>query len=239
VGAAQTIDLFALGPLTDERTSALLSTTTQFVGIYFQESVRLAPERALPTSALRQAEGLPSRYDAAALLEGLAGQCPSDAAACLAVTEQDLTLEGLRYLFGLGRPRDRLGVMSTFRFGADARNGLPGASRPARPVDRLRRALKVAAHEVGHQFGLAHCRHFADCVMAGSGSLEEIDDRHLLLCPLEHAKLEWKLGFSSARRFAELGEFAVVHGLHREAAYWTRMAGAAPPYPQADGAAAP
>lgn len=239
VGAPQTVEIFALGPLSDERTPALLSIATQFLGIYFQESVGLASDRVFPPTVSGQVEDSSSRYDAAALLEALADQCPPATAACLAVTEHDLTLEGLSHLFGLGRPRDRLGVMSTFRFGGDVRSGVPGATRPARSADRLRRVLKVAAHEVGHQFGLAHCRHFADCVMAGSGSLDEIDDRHLLLCPLEHAKLEWKLGYSSARRFAELAQFAVEHGLHREAAYWARMAEAAPPYPQADGAVAP
>lgn len=239
VGAGQTLELFALTPLSDEVTSALLPITTQFLGLYFQESVRVSPGRALPPAALRSSEGSSSRYDAAALLEGLAGPCPADASACLAVTDQDLTLKGLRYLFGLGRPQDRLGVMSTFRLGADVRSGAPGGPRVARSVDRLRRALKVAAHEVGHQLGLAHCRHFADCVMAGSGSLEEIDDRHLMLCPLEHAKLGWKLGFSSAQRFADLAQFAAEHGLHREAAYWIRMADAAPPYSRADGAVAP
>ena len=158
---------------------------------------------------------------------------------CLAVTDQDLSLEGLDYLFGLGQPRSRVGVMSTFRLAQPIRSPATGTLRPVRQAEQPRRALKVAAHEVGHQLGMAHCRHFRDCVMAGSNSLAASDSSHLMLCPLEHAKLRWTLGFDPYLRFTELAEFASRHGLHKEGAYGARMAESVPRYPQAAGAAVP
>jgi archaemetzincin len=236
IGPGHPLQLFALTPFRSERISPVLPIVTQFLEIYFTESVDGLPAQPLPGSALTtQSESGPT-YDAAALLDALAGSCPEGAAACLAVTDQDLSLEGLRYLFGLGQVRDRLGVMSTFRLGGDVRSQSTGLLRPARPVDRLRRVLKVAVHEVGHQLGLAHCRHFGDCVMAGSGSLEASDESHVMLCPLEHEKLRWKLGFVPAQRFDTLARFAAEHGLHKEGAYWARMAESSPRYPQASGA---
>lgn len=239
LGPGHPLQLFALTPAPSERSSALLPIITQFLESYFTESVTGLPAQPLPASALTHSSASGPTYDAAALLEALSGSCPEGAAACLAVTDQDLSLEGLRYLLGLGQVRDRLGVMSTFRLGADVRSQSTGLLRPARPTDRLRRVLKVAAHEVGHQLGLAHCRHFADCVMAGSGSLEASDQSHLMLCPLEHEKLRWKLGFVPAQRFEGLARFAAEHGLHKEGAYWARMAESSPRYPQAAGAVAP
>jgi archaemetzincin len=236
MGPGHPLQLFTLTPLRSESSSAHLPIIAQFLESYFTASVDGLPSQPLPASALTTNSEPGPTYDAAALLDGLAGSCPAGAAACLAVTDQDLSLEGLRYLLGLGQERDRLGVMSTFRLGSGVRSQSTGLLRPARPVDRLRRVLKVAAHEVGHQLGLAHCRHFGDCVMAGSGSLEAGDDSHLMLCPLEHEKLRWKLGFVPAERFDTLARFAAEHGLHKEGAYWARMAESSPRYPQAAGA---
>jgi len=233
------IEVFSLGHQGDAAASGDIPKIVEFLGVYFQGSVRSVSGRALPTSALRPSQDASGQYDAAALLRALEGTCPADASACLAVTDQDLSLDGLHYLFGLGQARDRLGVMSTFRLGEDVRARSTAIRRPARSVDRLRRALKLAVHEVGHQLGLAHCRHFRDCVMAGSSSLEASDRSHLMLCPLEHAKLQWQLGFASSERFAELADFAAKEGLHKEGAYWARMAEASPRYPQASGASAP
>jgi len=232
-------ELRLLEPAEEERSSALLSDIAEFVGIYFQESTLRGPGIALPAAALRPGQGTNGQYDATALLESLQGACSSHAIACLAITDQDLSAPGLHYLFGLGQQRERVGVMSTHRLREAIRDPGTRTSRLPRESEVLRRVLKVAVHEVGHQLGLAHCRHFSDCMMAGSASLGGSDRSHLMLCPLEHEKLEWQLGFVPQRRFSELAQFAAKHRLHKEAAYWSRMAEAFPRYPSASGASAP
>ena len=71
--------------------------------------------------------------------------------------------------------------------------------------------------------------------MAGTNSLAESDAGSLMLCPLDHAKLLWNLRFDDRKRFTELAEFAVRHGLHAEARYWSAMAEAMPQLPNAAG----
>ena len=73
--------------------------------------------------------------------------------------------------------------------------------------------------------------------MAGTNSLAESDRGRLSLCPLDHAKLEWSLGFNPHRRFSQLSDFADRYGLFPEARYWEGMARAHPPWPNAAGAA--
>ena len=224
-------------PAEQRNTESLLATLGEFLAIYFQQPALKESTFELRSEA--RAGGVDSsvQYDARLVLQGLEGTCSPRAFACLALTDQDLSAPGLHYLFGLGQQRERVGVMSTHRLRKDVRDTTTRTSRPVRDVEFLRRSLKVAVHEVGHQLGLAHCRHFGDCVMAGTASLRANDRSHLMLCPLEHAKLEWQLGFSPRRRFSELADFAGAQRLHKEAAYWSRMAAASPRYSEASGAA--
>jgi len=50
------------------------------------------------------------------------------------------------------------------------------------------RAFKVAAHELGHAFGLSHCR-TKGCIMTYAKSVEDIDDQHDEFCNLCKDKL--------------------------------------------------
>ena len=115
----------------------------------------------------------------------------------------------------------------------------PVTERDVAPADPepLRRALKVAAHEMAHEFSVAHCAHYRDCVMGGTNSLRESDRGELMLCPLDHEKLRWNLRFDPRARYLELSAWADEHGLHPEAAYWGRMAESHPGFANAAGAA--
>ena len=50
------------------------------------------------------------------------------------------------------------------------------------------RAIKEAVHELGHTFGLRHCRN-AKCVMCFSNSLQDVDRKHARFCPACRRKL--------------------------------------------------
>ena len=88
---------------------------------------------------------------------------------------------------------------------------------------------------MAHEFSVAHCVHYRDCVMAGTNSLVESDQGDLMLCPLDHEKLRRNLDFDPHRRFAVLAEWAGDHGLHSESHYWREMAGQYPAYANAAG----
>jgi archaemetzincin len=92
----------------------------------------------------------------------------------LGLTDADLFIPILTFVFGEAQLGGRAAVVSTARLG-DAPQ-IPG--EPARIALRLQ---KEAVHELGHTFGLLHCRD-ARCAMARSPSLRQVDAKSPALC---------------------------------------------------------
>ncbi len=218
-----------------EPARALLGPIREFMEIYYQRQVQLGEPRPLPAAAWSGDRGASGQYNAEGVLEYLKGSCPPGAGGCLSVTDEDLYVNTLQYVFGLGHFHRRVGVFSMYRLWEPLLDQSTGGRHEVVDPEPLRRALKVAVHEMGHEFTVAHCVHYRDCVMAGTNSLAESDAGSLMLCPLDHAKLLWNLRFDDRKRFIELAEFAVRHGLHPEARYWAAMAEAMPQLPNAAG----
>ncbi len=216
--------LTRLGDLRHAGAAELVDPVRDFLGIFFQRDVRVGDPMALPADAFHENKGAHGQYDAEVVLDSLVGTCESGAAACLAVTDRDLFVDKLQYVFGLGHFRKRVGVFSTYRLWEKRRDPVTGNMEEVRRPEPLRRALKVAVHEMAHELSVAHCVHYRDCVMAGTNSLAESDAGALMLCPLDHAKLQWNLRYDPYARFTELADWADVHGLHAEAGYWRQMA---------------
>jgi archaemetzincin len=143
----------------------------------------------------------------------LAPRRPPEASAMLAFTATDLWPgEGWNFVFGQASLTGRVGVWSLARYGD------PATSDEAY-VAALRRTAKVAIHETGHMFGIAHCTAFA-CGMNGSNSLDETDRTPLPFCPECSAKIWWTCGIAPKTWFAELAEWAARHHLDDEAIVW-------------------
>lgn len=109
----------------------------------------------------------------------------------LGVTEVDLFIPIFTFVFGEAQVGGSLALMSTHRLGQQF-YGLP--------EDRellFIRAEKEATHELGHAFGLPHCRSF-DCVMRFSNSVEEVDLKDCKFCQLCEAKLGIRSGSTLA-----------------------------------------
>ncbi len=92
----------------------------------------------------------------------------------LGLTDQDLFIPILTYVFGEAQLGGRVAVASTARLREDLD---PRDQR--RFVERL---AKEAIHEVGHSYGLLHCP-LPRCVMSRAGGVRDVDEKSLELCP--------------------------------------------------------
>ena len=99
------------------------------------------------------------------------GEAGPGAGKVLAITDADLFIPILTYVFGEAQLGGSAAVVSMKRLAE------PGGGR-ALLVDRL---AKEAVHEVGHAFGLVHCGQ-EHCVMSRSAAVREVDAKGKDLC---------------------------------------------------------
>jgi archaemetzincin len=118
----------------------------------------------LPESAYARAR---DQYRASALLDVVRGR---RAPHVLALTERDLFVEGLNFVFGMADVAGRACVVSTARLAADGDEALFRA-----------RILKEIMHEIGHMLGLKHCPDMR-CVMYFSNSILDTDRKSAAYC---------------------------------------------------------
>ena len=93
----------------------------------------------------------------------------------LGVCDVDLFIPILTFVFGEAQLNNRAALISIHRL-RQSFYGLP-------PDERLfyERCEKEAAHELGHAFGLVHCRRY-ECVMHFSNSIEQVDLKQSAFC---------------------------------------------------------
>ena len=116
-----------------------------------------------------------SQYRSIAVLESLSRTCPADALKFLAVTERDLFIPVLTFVYGHAQLGGRVAVISLARLRQEF-YGLP----PNREIF-LERVHKEALHEVGHTFGLVHCAD-RSCAMALGTNIRQIDGKRSAFC---------------------------------------------------------
>jgi archaemetzincin len=107
----------------------------------------------------------------------------------LGVTGKDLFISILTYVFGEAQLGGQVGVVSYYRL-PNERYGLPGDQNLF-----SQRLVKEAMHELGHMYGLIHCRSL-DCVMHISTYVEDIDIKPAEFC----RECEQKLLRAESRR---------------------------------------
>ena len=108
------------------------------------------------------------QYHSTEILRLLLSQRPGNTWKVLGVTDLDLYIPILTFVFGEAQLSDSRAVVSTHRLRQEF-YGLPI------DADLLReRLLKEALHELGHTYGLRHCLDYA-CVMSPSHGVERID----------------------------------------------------------------
>jgi len=119
------------------------------------------------------------QYNSTLLLSGLPGSranTDADAPKQIGLVDVDLFIPVLTFVFGEAQLSGGSAVVSTHRL-SNQYYGLPRSHGLL-----LARLEKELIHELGHTFGMYHCRQF-ECVMRSSTYVEEIDMKKALPCP--------------------------------------------------------
>lgn len=121
------------------------------------------------------------QYSSRPMLESLVELIPPPDRV-LGVTDVDLFMPILTFVFGEAQLGGRGAVVSLHRL-HQSFYGL--AESPSLLLDR---AVKEALHELGHTYGLIHCRDYT-CVMTASRVVDEIDLKRAEFCVSCRAKI--------------------------------------------------
>jgi archaemetzincin len=115
------------------------------------------------------------QYHSTRLLHGLVNYFSDKGVKLLGVTDLDLFIPILTFVFGEAQLNGRAATVSSFRLKPQF-YGLPKSDHLL--LDRL---SKESIHELGHTFGLKHCLAY-DCVMSSSPTVEDIELKDPSFC---------------------------------------------------------
>ncbi len=117
------------------------------------------------------------QYDAGVFLKELAPAVASEADKAVFITRDDLFGSHFPFVFGMAKGKSC--IVSLARL--DPRFYGPISSPATANALFKERIAKEVVHELGHTFGLGHCRN-RKCVMAFSRSLEGVDAKGKSFC---------------------------------------------------------
>ena len=115
------------------------------------------------------------QYHATLLLAEMLRHRPAGAGHIVGITDVDLFIPVLTFVFGQAQLGGPGAVVSVMRLHADY-YGLPADDGLL-----LDRTVKEVVHELGHGFGLVHCPDYS-CVMSSSTYVENVDLKHEGYC---------------------------------------------------------
>jgi len=117
-----------------------------------------------------------NQYHSTAILQRLDTRPPDPQVRLLGITDLDLYVPVLTFVFGEAQMGGRCALVSVHRLREEF-YGLPASQ------DLLHERLtKEAVHELGHTFGLRHCENW-HCVMASTHAVERLDTKGADFCP--------------------------------------------------------
>ena len=157
-----------MGPIEDE----VLLTIESAVGRTLEVRVDRLGAVEVPAYAF---DGHRRQYSSELILRSLVRRAPDDVFRILAVTDVDLFIPMLTFVFGQAQLKGTASVVSTARLCQEF-YGLPQSRELM-----LKRIAKESIHELGHTFGLTHCED-QSCLMSVAVSINQIDAKGEELC---------------------------------------------------------
>jgi archaemetzincin len=116
------------------------------------------------------------QYSAPMILKALQEVAAHSKGRTLGVTDEDLFIPMLSFVYGQAQVNGHLALLSTARLRQEF-YGLP-----PNPELAYSRGVKEAIHEIGHTFGLTHCSD-PGCPMSLSNTIVQVDRKRDALCP--------------------------------------------------------
>ena len=116
-----------------------------------------------------------NQYSSTLLLKNLLHKVPNDAVRVLGVTNHDLFIPMLSFVFGHAQVNGPVAVISLARLRQEF------YQLPQNKSLFLHRVMKEAVHELGHTFGLIHCSDVR-CAMSLSNAIQQVDKKSEELC---------------------------------------------------------
>jgi len=138
-----------------------------FDAVCFIEDPLVPPESAYDPSR--------RQYRSDVLLGYLNLIAPEKVEKVIAITELDLYTPGLNFVFGQAILNGRQAVVSVARLRPEFYGQPPNLQL------LLTRVKKEVVHELGHLYGLEHCRN-RECVMSFSNNIVEVDIKGVDFC---------------------------------------------------------
>ena len=176
--------LVAIGDVPPKALEWIENTTAE----WFPLPVRRLPPLSIPEAAYDARRG---QYQSVELMKMLVKHAPQNASRVLGVTDVDLAIPMISFLFGQAQFDGPVAVVSLCRLHQEF-YGLPEEEELLRE-----RTVKEVLHELGHTFGLVHCAE-STCAMSLATHIELVDAKAEQYCA--------RCGLQLVHRFASLEE---------------------------------
>jgi archaemetzincin len=162
------VHVLPLGMLDDD----IVVTVEQGIRRTFGLDVRWLHAEETPEYAYDTAR---HQYSSELILRNLIKRCPDGALRFLAVTDVDLFIPMLTFVYGQAQLNGKVSVVSTARMHQEF------YTLPKNRTLTLNRIRKESVHELGHTFGLTHCP-LPACPMSIATSVDQLDVKGDELC---------------------------------------------------------
>jgi len=154
------------------------------MGDFLWTTVKVMPAMPVPQSSFEAGR---NQYISTKILKEILKEVPENALKLLGVTDKDLCIPILTYVFGEAQLGGTAGIVSLARLRQEFYGARPDHSMLQ---ERLR---KECLHELGHTFGLIHCSS-RDCVMYLSNTVVDVDTKGRAFCKACQAVVSSKTG---------------------------------------------
>jgi archaemetzincin len=173
------ITICPIGPVDGE----ILQRISACILIRCGLSCDVAEKMPLPSYAY---DDIRHQYNSKTILKRLIKESSYHTLKFIGLTPVDLYVPILKFVFGLAQIEGKYSVVSLHRLAPQFYD------QPPNPILLLERLEKTVLHELGHMFGITHCRN-RHCIMFSSTRIQDTDFKNPCFCPTCFELLSWHL----------------------------------------------